>query len=168
MKEFPFDPNDQSILSRLQRMPVFDAMDVSQLSHLLKMGRFRRYEAGEVIIAEGDTDQIVYFLILGSCSVNVDGLDLNSISTLGDVFGEMGMVDQKPRSATITAEKPVLCLALDGAFLERMKGFDKLAAEALFYRIFSEILAARIRAANARILTLDGKLEDLSVQLPTF
>lgn len=168
MKEFPFDPNDRATLERLRRMPVFDAMDVAQLPHLLKLARLRSYEAGEVVIAEGDIDQIVYFLILGSCSVNVDGMELGSISTLGDVFGEMGMVDQKPRSATITAERSTLCLALDGSFLDRMKGVDKLAAEALFYRIFSEILAARIRDANARILTLDGKLEDLSVQLPTF
>jgi CRP-like cAMP-binding protein len=168
VKEFPFNPDDRSTLDRLRRMPVFDAMDPARLPSLLGVARVRGYDEGEVIMAEGDVDQMVYFLIRGRCSVNVDGMDLGFIETLGDVFGEMGMVDQKPRSATITAETPVLCLALDNTFLERMKGVDKLAAEALFYRIFSEILAARIRDANARILTLEDELEDLSVQRPTF
>ncbi len=67
--------------------------------------KIRQYDDGETIINEGDTDQIVYFLISGSCSVNIDGLDVNAISKLGDVFGEMGMINHKPRSATITAEQ---------------------------------------------------------------
>ncbi len=128
--------------------------------------KIRQYDDGETIINEGDTDQIVYFLISGSCSVNIDGLDVNAISKLGDVFGEMGMINHKPRSATITAEQETLCLALDGSFLERMKGMDKLAAEALFYRIFSEMLAARIRDANRKVLRLEDELKDLSVQRP--
>ncbi|MEF2230957.1 MAG: cyclic nucleotide-binding domain-containing protein [Pseudodesulfovibrio sp.] len=168
MKEFPFDPTDRATLERLRRMPVFDAMDPALLPALLKLARLRRYDPGEVIIAEGDTDQFVYFLIFGRCSVNVDGMDLGAIANVGDVFGEMGMVDQKPRSATITAVKQTLCLVLDGAFLDHLGGVDKLAAQALFYRIFSEILAGRIREANARLLTLESRLEDLSVQRPTF
>ncbi len=47
-----------------------------------------------------------------------------------------------------------------------MKGMDKLAAEALFYRIFSEMLAARIRDANRKVLRLEDELKDLSVQRP--
>ena len=168
MREYPFDPNDKATLDRLRRMPVFDAMEPDLLPALLKLARLRRYDAGEVIIAEGDTDQLVYFLIFGRCSVNVDGMDLSAITRAGDVFGEMGMVDQKPRSATITAEKQTLCLVLDGAFLDHLGGVDKVAAQALFYRIFSEILAGRIRAANARVLTLENQLEKLSVQSPTF
>lgn len=166
MKQFSFNPHDAKVLARLQKMPVFDALDSAQLPKLLQLAKIRQYDDGETIINEGDTDQIVYFLISGSCSVNIDGLDVNAISKLGDVFGEMGMINHKPRSATITAEQETLCLALDGSFLERMKGMDKLAAEALFYRIFSEMLAARIRDANRKVLRLEDELKDLSVQRP--
>ncbi len=168
MKEFAFDPNDEDTLARLRKMPIFDAMDINQLPKVLKLAKLRRYEAGETIIEEGETDQLVYFLILGKCTVETEGMELNFINNLGDVFGEMGIIDQKPRSATIKAEKPTLCLALDGSFLERLEGIDKLAAQALFYRIFSEMLAARIRDANSKILTLEDQLEGLSVQRPSF
>lgn len=166
MKEFKFSPDNKSIMARLRTMPIFDAMEPDQLAHLLKLAKIRQYEEGEVIIAEGDTDQLVYFLAQGSCMVNVDGLDVGTISKVGDVFGEMGMVDQEPRSATITTNSTTICLVLDGSFMDHMQSVDSLASKALFYRIFSEILAARIRDANAKILVLEDQLEDLSVQMP--
>jgi len=167
MKEFAFDPNDKETLSRLRKMPVFDAMDIEYLPKVLKQAKLRRYSTNEIIIEEGATDQLVYFLILGSCTVEIEGMEVNIISNLGDVFGEMGIIDQKPRSATIKAERSALCLVLDGSFIERLEGIDKMAAQALFYRIFSEMLAARIRDANSKILTLEDQLEDLSVQRPS-
>lgn len=167
MKEFTFSPSNRDILAQLRKMPIFDAMEAEQLPHLLKLAKLRRYEADEIIISEGDTDQQVYFLVKGSCTVNVEGLDVGTISKVGDVFGEMGMVDHAPRSATITADSPTICMVLDGSFLEKMENVDKVAAKALFYRIFSEILAARIRDANRKVLQLEDQLEDLSVQLPT-
>jgi len=164
MREFNFSMDNKGILARLRKMPIFDAMEPEQLPHLLKLAKLRQYESGEVIIEEGDTDQFVYFLAQGSCSVNIEGLDVGSISKLGDVFGEMGLVDQEPRSATITATASTICLVLDGSFLEHMKSVDSLASQALFYRIFSEILAARIRDANAKVLVLEDQLKELSVQ----
>ena len=168
MREFNFSPDDKNILAQLRKMPIFDAMEPAQLPELLKLAKLRRYDKGEVVIAEGDTDQLVYFLAQGSCTVNIEGLDVGTISKVGDVFGEMGWVDQEPRSATITADSSTICLVLDGSFLDSMKSVDSLASKALFYRIFSEILAARIRDANAKILVLEDQLEDLLVQRPTF
>lgn len=168
MQEFNFNPADKKVLARMRKMPIFDAMDVAQLPHLLKMAKIRRFDPEEIIIAEGDRDELVYFLVDGSCTVAVEGLEVSAISKVGDVFGEMGMVNKEPRSATITALTLTTCLVLDGAFLERMEHVDKLASQALFYRIFSEILAARIRDANTRILMLEDQLEDLSVKRPTF
>lgn len=153
-------------MARLRQMPIFDAMEPDQLRPLIMMARLRSYEVDEEIIAEGDTDQLVYFLVMGKCNVNVDGMDVTTIAKVGEVFGEMGLVDHSPRSATITAIEPTVCMALDGSFLDKLKDVDKLASEALFYRIFSEILATRIRDANAKVLALDEDLEDLSMKRP--
>jgi len=167
MKEFKFSPDNKGVMGQLRKMPIFDAMEPEQLPHVLKLAKLRQYEVGEVIIAKGDTDQLVYFLAQGSCAVNIEGLDVGTITKVGDVFGEMGMVDQEPRSATITANVTTICLVLDSSFLDHMKSVDSLASKALFYRIFSEILAARVRDANAKILVLEDQLEDLSVQMPS-
>lgn len=50
----------------------------------------------------------MFFLILGSCSVQVDESEINTITEVGDVFGEMGTINNSPRSATIKAGKLVL------------------------------------------------------------
>lgn len=167
MKEFKFDPKNKDLMARLRQMPIFDAMESSQLGPLILAARLRSYDVNEAIINEGDTDHLVYFLVMGSCLVNVDGMDVTTIHKVGEVFGEMGLIDNSPRSATITAVEPTICMVLDGHFLDKMKNVDKLAAEALFYRIFSEILATRIRDANAKLLALDGDLEDLSMKRPS-
>lgn len=166
MKEFAFDPNNTDILNKLRKIPVFDAMDITQLTTILESAKLRRYDMDEIIIAEGDTDQTLYFLILGHCSVDIDGVKVDPISHLGDVFGEMSIVDNKPRSATVKAETQTLCLALDCQFMERLQGIDKTAAQALFYHIFSSNLAARIRKANKQILTLEDTLKELAVDCP--
>lgn len=167
MHEYPFSPKDARVVGLLRKMPVFDAMEPALLPPMLKLARMRSYGPGEVIISEGDTDQLVYFLVEGSCTVNVDGLDVTAINTLGDIFGEMTALDGVPRSATITAESPTLCMVLDGAFIDHMEGVDVLAARALFYRIFSSILAGRIRDTNARILAMEEELTHLAIQRPT-
>jgi CRP-like cAMP-binding protein len=168
VRESRFDPADKDLLDRIRRMPVFDAMDTDMLPEVLGRATVRRYEAGEAVITEGDADRFVYFLVSGSCAVSVDGTDVNALSAPGDVFGEMGFIEHKARSATVTAQTPTTCLTLDGAVIERMKGVETLAAQALFHRVFAEILAARIRHANARLLTLENELETLSVQRITF
>lgn len=168
VRELSFNPNDKRLLARIRQMPIFDAMAPELLPPLLKLAKIRRYEPEEEIISEGDTDQQVYFLVSGSCTVNVDGLDVAAIASLGEVFGEMAALDSGPRSATITAETQTICMVLNGAFLDHLEGVDKLAAKALFYRIFCGILAARIRDTNTKILTMEEELKNLSVHRPTF
>lgn len=166
MIEFDFDPTKTDILDKLRTMPIFDAMVTSELLAVLETAKLRKFMSGDIIIKEGDTDDTVYFLVYGSCNISVDDVGMATLTQAGELFGEMGMVDHAPRSATVTATASTLCLVLDGDFLERMKGVDALAAKAMFYRIFSENLAARLRAANRRVMRLEGELEELSVQRP--
>jgi len=160
MIEKELDHFDQEVLDRLRQMPVFDSLGRNQMREIVRLSRLRKYDAGEVLIKEGDYDQYIYFLIGGDLSILRDGEQVGRIRRLGDVFGEMGIIDGSPRSATIKALAPTLCVALDGAFLDRLSGADKLIAQALFYRIFAEILAARLRDTNNRVAELENRLRE--------
>ncbi|MDD4731576.1 MAG: cyclic nucleotide-binding domain-containing protein [Desulfovibrio sp.] len=160
MIEKELDHSDQEVLDRLRQMPVFDSLGRNQMREIVRLSRLRKYDAGEVLIKEGDYDQYIYFLIGGDLSILRDGEQVGRIRRLGDVFGEMGIIDGSPRSATIKALAPTLCVALDGAFLDRLSGADKLIAQALFYRIFAEILAARLRDTNNRVAELENRLRE--------
>ena len=62
---------------------------------------------GDVILEEGDTDTDAYIILDGEIDVTVKGI--GKVATLGknDIFGEIAMVDQRPRTATCTASTPV-------------------------------------------------------------
>lgn len=160
MIEKQIDHRNEDILSRLRRMRVFDTLDDRQMAEIVRLSRLRKYEPGEVLIREGDYDQYIYFLVGGDLAVENDGEEISRIRRLGDVFGETGIIDGSPRSATIRAVGPTLCLAVDASFADRLQGADKLIAQAVFYRIFAEILAVRLRDTDARVAELERRLAE--------
>ncbi len=145
MLERDFDPSNADLLAQLRRIPPFALLDETQIESVAKLARMRKYAAGEVLIREGDFDHWVFFLVQGELSITHKGVQVGAIRRLGDVFGEMGVIDGSPRSATIKAETPSLCLALDASVFERLEGRDRLMVQAVFYRVFCEILSVRLR-----------------------
>lgn len=69
----------------------------------------RRFGAGEVIVREGEHGETAYILRSGRVEVTIsrDGKPVH-LATLGpgEIFGEMSMIDEKPRSATVTTLEP--------------------------------------------------------------
>ena len=156
----PLDPSDRAVVARLRQMQVFSALDDLQLAEIIGMALLRKYDKGDEIITQGGEDQLLYFLITGELSIIKQGVEVGRIKRLGEVFGEMGVIDGSPRSATIKALTPVLCLAIEAAFLDRLEGDAKVRAEAVFYKGFSEVLAHRLRDCLERILTLEKALAE--------
>ncbi len=82
----------------------------------------RRYEPGEVIIAEGEPGSAAYVLVEGRCEVwkTIDG-QRTKLRTLepGDVFGETAVFTSKPRSATVIAVDAVAVKLVTRESLER-------------------------------------------------
>lgn len=158
----PLDPSDRSIVASLRKMQVFSALDDLQLAEIIALAKLRKYDQGEEIISQGDYDQMLYFLINGELSILNKGVEVGRISRLGEVFGEMGVIDGSPRSATIKATAPTLCLAIEAAFLDRLEGDTKARAEAVFYKGFSEVLANRLRDCLDRVLLLEQTIQTQS------
>ncbi|MEJ2096261.1 MAG: cyclic nucleotide-binding domain-containing protein, partial [Deltaproteobacteria bacterium] len=75
----------------------------------------------------------------------------------GDVFGEMSFIDNTPRSASAVADGDTVCLSLDTTALNELAGDDRIAFGYILYRVFSEILAQRLKAATKELLELKGK-----------
>ena len=71
----------------------------------------RRYEPGEVIIRENDFGETAYVIGQGQVEVTkeLDGQNVHlAYVGVGETFGEMSMIDEKPRSATVTAVTPTM------------------------------------------------------------
>ncbi len=158
MKEVPFDPENDDIMERLRNVPAFDALPDRHIREAMRAASIRRYDAGEEIISEGEFDNRVFFLIFGNLEITVHGNKVGTLKRLGDVFGEMGIIDGSPRSASIIAAKTSLVVALDDTAIGGMGDTSKLFTQAVMYRIFAEVMAVRLRNANRKIADLQDEV----------
>ena len=93
------------------KVPLFHNLEfgaIADISKLLHIKRFRKYD---LIIKEGDTAQAMYFIVEGNVRVtNAKGL--NTQLQKGDFFGEIALIKNVPRTATIIAENRCKLLEL--------------------------------------------------------
>ena len=79
------------------------------------------YEAGQVIIEEGAQGDRAYMIVSGSCRAyrTVDGTE-ETLATMhaGDAFGEMALLLDEPRAASVVADEPATVLVLDKKTLD--------------------------------------------------
>jgi CRP-like cAMP-binding protein len=156
MYELVFDPTNTETLEQMRRIPAFSALDERLITEVVRASKLRKYASGEFVIKEGMYDHWVYFLIQGELSITHHGVEVGQLRRLGDVFGEMGIIDGSARSASVEALSPCLCLAMDGSILES-PNIEKTALQAIFYRVFCEILATRLREMDTRLAELSQR-----------
>ncbi|RJR47941.1 MAG: cyclic nucleotide-binding domain-containing protein [Desulfobacteraceae bacterium] len=148
--DYPSDNKD--LLDKIRFMPALKCLDDQDLDGVLSLSRIQRFDAGEIIIREGQYDNWIYFLISGKISIEKKGEAIGVLQDRGDIFGEMGIIDGSPRSATIRALEKSVCFAMDASYIDRLKGNDRVAFQCILYQAFSQILAARLRIADDRFL----------------
>jgi serine/threonine-protein kinase len=87
----------------------------------------RTFRPGEVIIHEGDTGDAAYLIVTGTCrAYRKVGAAAETLATMGpgDVFGEMALLLEEPRAASVVAVDAVSVLVLDQMTLEEGLGVD--------------------------------------------
>ena len=126
----------------LARVPLFAGLEPDALEQLAEAAGELDFPPGRYIVHQGQVGSGLYVILAGEARV-VRGTDLLARLGPGDFFGELAVLDQQPRSASVVAEQPVRCLALACwdvlAILERE---PRLALNLL------RALAARLRAAS--------------------
>jgi CRP/FNR family cyclic AMP-dependent transcriptional regulator len=91
----------------LRTIPVFQGLEAERLEEVTRCATLRRVARGTTVVQSGETTDNVYFVLNGSLKVLVSDEDgrevILTIINQGEVFGEMGVLDAAPRSATVTA-----------------------------------------------------------------
>jgi len=113
-----------SIKDSLVALPFFDKCQASELDELTKRLELRQYAKGEFVFREGEPGTFMGFVLRGTLEVmkeNAKG-QLKSLVLIkkGFAFGEMALVDNYARSATIMAKEPCILLALSKQCLEEL------------------------------------------------
>ena len=110
----------------------------------------RFFDEGAVIFKEGEEGEEMFVIIQGAVEIRkaTGASSSKTLSTLqkGDMFGEMAIIEKKPRSASAVAVLPTRLLALNEKLYETV-----LTANPDFARKMNKILSERIRRADAII-----------------
>ncbi len=134
-------PKDQK-LELLAGVPLFDALGKNELRRVGELADFIDLPAGRTLMREGETGSEAMVIVEGRVSVVRDGAVIAERGP-GDVIGEMALLSQRPRSATVT-------LLTDGRLIViGRREFEALMSEMPSVRSqVMEGLALRLMAAE--------------------
>ena len=141
----------------LARVSIFSILGKTDLERIAKQARHHLFHDGEVIIREGDHDKRLFIVLSGEVEV-IRGLGEKNercVRTLGpySYFGEMALIDDLARSATVVAKKDTGVLSLDHWDLRKeIEKHPGLAFEML------QMLSQRIRAIERTMKNRLGTL----------
>jgi CRP-like cAMP-binding protein len=132
-------------LESLASIPLFANLSDRHLRKVLKRATENSYEAGDVIVREGGRTQTLFVILEGKAQV-VRNERTVAHRSAGEFFGEISMIDLRPRTATVTAETPMRCLVLYHDDLRKLVVGDPQVAWSLL-----QTLASRLRDTDASV-----------------
>jgi len=129
----------------LSRVPVFANCTPDEISAICAVAQESGFQPGQIIVTQGTPGQAFYLILEGQVEIIRDGQPLGTFGP-GDFFGEMSLLDQAPRSATIKALEATNCLMLSSwDFKAVLESHPSIAIKLL------EVLSRRLRVADERL-----------------
>ena len=128
----------------IRQVPLFANLSKSEMQGLSSSMKERQFDEGDTIAAEGATGVGFFIIDEGEATVSERG---NEVRTLkhGDYFGEVALIDDGARTATITAKTPLKCYGITSwEFRPLVEDNAKLAWTML------QTIARRLRDAEQR------------------
>jgi len=141
----------------LRRIPLFQHMTYKELLGILGIARGRQFQKGQTVIREGETGDELFVLFRGKVQVTKGEMAIATLKA-GGHFGEMGLVDQAPRSATVTALEETSAVSIDRDGLLKLLRRDSLLAVKLLWS-FVQVLSERLRNTNEALTGLKSELD---------
>jgi tetratricopeptide (TPR) repeat protein len=137
----------------LKGIPIFAELAIHDMKELHRLCQEFHANAGSVLIEQGVKGQGLVIIVEGSVQIlRVDAGDKTTLLALvgpGQYVGELALLDDSPTSARVMAQSRIRGLFLPRDRFEQFMRSRQSAAVCI-YRLFTRVLAARLRAANQR------------------
>jgi CRP/FNR family transcriptional regulator len=98
-------------IDMLKKVPLFAGLDNKELQEIARSMRERRFKAGDTVTQEGAGGVGFFVVEEGQADVNVSGESKGSVGP-GDYFGEIALINESPRTATLTARTDMVCYGM--------------------------------------------------------
>jgi CRP-like cAMP-binding protein len=136
-------------VAALNKAKIFADLHDHALAEIAQIVQETTFEAGEIIIREGDRETWMFILVDGRARVDSGSVEVSRIEP-GASVGELAVIDPAPRAATVTALEPCLLFRIDQApFREVMQEQPEVMAALL------TMLTRLVRSARPTLSTAE-------------
>ncbi|NRA31921.1 MAG: cyclic nucleotide-binding domain-containing protein [Polyangiaceae bacterium] len=163
-EETEADRISAAIAAAIERTPLLSDLNNKTLMALIAKLRLVELEPGAVLFEQGDPADSMYVVVEGEVIASVSGLPPVELARLGggEFFGEIGLLAEQPRQATITAASATQLLVFDRSILNELG-----ASEPEFLKILLRFVRERLVASIVRTSPLfapfgGAELDDLT------
>ena len=146
------ETTNEKIFYFIVETPLFDKLSPSEVMEIIDIVEEVDYEAGEEIFKEGDAGDAWYIVYNGLVQVVKDEQIIAFIKEK-ECFGEMSILNELPRSATVTASEDTILLRISKDDFDELVEERSLAAYKLIHEIAKQ-LATRQRTTSAWLSSL--------------
>ena len=144
----------EAIEEVLAHVPLLARLSARQRARLAGLATTRSYPEDAVIVRQGDTSMALYVVLSGHVRIDHES-EAGSVQVdearRGGFFGEMGLIEDQPRAATVTAVEPTECALLAKWDFQTELRHDPEIAIALL-----PVLSARIRELDGQVARGDA------------
>ena len=134
--------DEAEALAALQQSSIFGGLPKRELKAISRYSRLVSVEPGTVLVTEGQQGAEFCIVKSGSCEVTREGRRTATLSA-GESFGEIAVLDGKPRTATVTTTAPTELFVLGQPDFEHAMKVAPGLSQAILHQ-----LCAHLRAAN--------------------
>jgi CRP-like cAMP-binding protein len=137
----------------LRRVPIFAEIEPSKLKLLAFMSERVGFDPGKPLVRQGDPADAAYLIIEGHAEVMVEtpaGSVLVATNGPNELVGEMGILCDAPRNATVCAKDRVVALRISKEpFMRMVREFPTMAVS-IMQELAQRVTSTNIQLSNAR------------------
>ncbi|MBF0259454.1 MAG: response regulator [Desulfamplus sp.] len=153
-REYP----PEKILSILKNSRLFSQFDEDQLIKLISFSIVEHFEQGSTVLHEGVHNENIYLLMEGSVAVYVGDELIMRLRRVGDILGEMSVINNSVTTASVVAETLVVLFVIPSGNIYDSQNPD---IHSLWFKIFSDILSDKLAMTNKRLMGYQATSEEL-------
>ena len=157
------------MVAALSAMPFFAGLDEAALDQVASGTRTRRFRRGEVIFHLGDPGDALFLIASGAVKITLPSETGEEaiLVTLqpGEVFGELALLDDAPRSATAIALEPTETMVLQRDRFRQLMATEPTIRDAILASMAAEVRRLTTHVEDLHFLDVTGRLAKCLVRL---
>lgn len=153
----------------LQNIPLFSVLGTDELGAIERLAVTRNYPKNSVIINEGDHTDSLYVILSGKVKIFLTDDQqkevIVAIQRAGDYFGELALLDEAPRSASVMTMEPCTLLMITRNAFERHLATEPKIAISLMRGVAERLRATTENVKSLALMDVYGRIARTLLQL---